>query len=790
ALVPTFDFDDIYAHLDSRLDSSSDKAAQWFRENTREEKHGYSFLSEGTNALVQFRTTLTDHVAHLPEFFIQHRTKLIPRHDRIWRFLRELDEIVELAYFLVSFTSGGTPRGSDAEGLRYVNTEAGQRHVYMYNGMLAIITVYSKTLQNTGRAVPCGRFPPAAVSRNLIILLNTLYDTARYLAVRVMPAEEAESYSKYIFVLSGDYMRAAKYSSALSRHTERTLFTPLGLRDVRQLLDSVLKQTTRSSFDEGDEGLSLEEGIDQQTGHSSSVAQRHYAVDFGAIDSASLGMLTLFQSVSVRWHCAMGFACPSLAKEVAVVKQVCLQLHSRRIYSHELYEVVVPILTTIKNELAKFREDLAGIFRAETRSAVAAFALQVQRPSMHAFPPIEVHPNLRMALQRLNPQDPNPQFKSPEQAEIIQLLLGDIAYSILLVSPTGYGKTFMVSVIAALCPKKVLVVITPFVSTTRDLCRRLDGQPGVNARSWDDVETLGCSADENVMVVSAHLVNGTHFRRWTEMSKDRIQAIVIDECHEMLISSYRKTFEYFTHLSRVGKSFVFLTATLFPASEPNLLKMLEIDGRLLRVFRVPTYRPNIAYKVEHRVDQDDAIDRIGELLQTHKLAPGQKGLIYCTTRAQVEAVAKKYKLPFYHAQMDPDDEENNKALKEEVHMNWMYSTSDEWAWAVATLAFGSGIDNSSVMVVIHLLMPALLRFLQESGRLGRTGQKCFSYTLSYPAPSFAPKSEDVHLGVQDGRAYVETTSCRRLVLGRFDGGQCHSCGALPNAQLCDNCEKL
>ena len=56
---------------------------------------------------------------------------------------------------------------------------------------------------------------------------------------------------------------------------------------------------------------------------------------------------------------------------------------------------------------------------------------------------------------------------------------------------------------------------------------------------------------------------------------------------------------------------------------------------------------------------------------------------------------------------------------------------DQTGWAVATKAFGMGIDRSDIRTIIHHQLPAsLIDYAQEAGRAGRDGGPAYCYLNS------------------------------------------------------------
>jgi ATP-dependent DNA helicase RecQ len=114
------------------------------------------------------------------------------------------------------------------------------------------------------------------------------------------------------------------------------------------------------------------------------------------------------------------------------------------------------------------------------------------------------------------------------------------------------------------------------------------------------------------------------------------------------------------------------------------------------------------------------------------IAEGGSGIVYCATRKQADAMQTALRLRghdpvVYHAGMD--EAERHKAQDRFM--------GDPSAVAVATNAFGMGIDKPDIRYVLHANIPrAVEAYYQEVGRAGRDGKPAHALLLFNHADVF------------------------------------------------------
>jgi ATP-dependent DNA helicase RecQ len=291
----------------------------------------------------------------------------------------------------------------------------------------------------------------------------------------------------------------------------------------------------------------------------------------------------------------------------------------------------------------------------------------------------------------------------------------------LLVLPTGGGKSLCFQA-PALVRDGLAVVVSPLISLMKDQVDTLLGN-GVAAACYNSAMPAEQKSEvarglrdgkyRLLYVAPERLVGdgGDGFQNL--LSSRPISFIAVDEAH--CISQWGHDFRpEYRQLARLrdrwpGVSLHGYTATATARVRKDIIAQLGLRDAAELVGSFD--RPNLIYRVLARSSLKAQI--LG-VLERHR---GQAGIIYCTSRKEVEALAQwlqdtGWRARPYHAGLADDERHRNQDafLNEDIDL------------IVATVAFGMGIDRSDVRFVIHAGAPqSLEHYQQESGRAGRDG---------------------------------------------------------------------
>ncbi|GAA3446525.1 ATP-dependent DNA helicase RecQ [Planomonospora venezuelensis] len=309
-----------------------------------------------------------------------------------------------------------------------------------------------------------------------------------------------------------------------------------------------------------------------------------------------------------------------------------------------------------------------------------------------------------------------PELRAGQVEAMTHLMGGGDA---LVVMPTGGGKSAVYQVPAQLLDGPT-VVVSPLIALQRDQVAGLTEAGAGGAVAVNSAQPGGEASLEAVRAGRTEFVFLTPEQLSRHETVERLRAarpslIAVDEAH--CVSAWGHDFRPdYLGLGRVIERLghppvVALTATATPAVREEIAAVLGLRDvrQVVRGFD----RPNLDLRVRRFVTGDD----LRRALVAEAASRSGLGLVYVATRRDTEEYAAALRAEGrraepYHAGMRASD-------RHRVHESFRDGGLDV---AVATSAFGMGIDKPDVRFVLHAAPPESPdSYYQEIGRAGRDG---------------------------------------------------------------------
>nr|CAB93500.1 DNA helicase [Aspergillus nidulans] len=347
-------------------------------------------------------------------------------------------------------------------------------------------------------------------------------------------------------------------------------------------------------------------------------------------------------------------------------------------------------------------------------------------------------------------------------------------HDVFLQASTSFGKSLCYQ-LPAMTTHGVTVVVCPLLSLMTDQVNALQalGVPVATINSTVSLaerrvileDLLSGHPRIRLLYVTPELCQNNTFRRNLQtMHKQRkLVRIAIDEAH--CISEWGhdfrpayKALSWFRHsLTNPPVPISALTATATSQVRTDIINILGLNPRRLKIFSTPSARPNIHYEIrfmqELAPDPSEPEDSGHDLLSWLHSIQGRRearlgrcgfqitpniGIVYVSTRVAAERLAhvlcqsdNPIRAVRYHAGLVAADRVRVQnewiAPQKQPQQRGPGAKPVTFYIIVATTAFGMGIDNPEVRFVVHWSPPRTFEgFVQESGRAGRDGRAAAS----------------------------------------------------------------
>jgi ATP-dependent DNA helicase RecQ len=414
--------------------------------------------------------------------------------------------------------------------------------------------------------------------------------------------------------------------------------------------------------------------------------------------------------------------------------------------------------------------------------------------------PTPAPPDLDRALGRLG----YTAFRPGQRESIESLLDGG---RLLLVAPTGGGKSLTYQLPATLLPGTTLV-ISPLIALMNDQVQALEGRgvPATYLSSTLDAEEVRhrmgrlASGAFKIAYVAPERLAFPGFR--TLLRDLQVPLVAVDEAH--CISEWGHDFrpDYLQIgelVAELGEARVLAcTATATPVVRDEILARLGLPPdtpQMVRGFA----RPNLALRATEVMRPRERPAHVDAQLEEALGRPGAGrgvAIVYSPTRRGAEEEAARlaergWRTAPYHAGLAA-------AARQETSAAFADGALEVVA---ATVAFGMGIDRPDVRTVIHLAPPGSIEaYYQEVGRAGRDGAPAWGLLLVSPGDMalrrrLLERGDGVEPAVVEHKwnlflelmRWVEGGSCRHDAILRYFGDEAET---LAGCGRCDVCQSL
>jgi hypothetical protein len=394
------------------------------------------------------------------------------------RYVREIKRFLEILLFACHVTSGQPGRGTEVTTIRRVNGLLQDRNVFVVDGRVMTVTRYHKSQSQWDKPKVVPRFLPWRLAQVMVMYLVYVQPFYEYLTVQVLGG----SFSEYIWGDEHGPWDTARLTRIIKRETGKRLGWAMTTLDYRHVAVGIGRMAVGEGFGRGyedemgevEEAEVEEEGehlLELQSGRSTAIGIGNYSVPIDIVKHLSIRSIEAFRPLSEHWHRFLGLAST-------------LHEQNNPVESDEIGAE----RTSRKHERDGEVQEL-GPVRPPRQMENTDEQLQQRR----------VDQAMRHVL-----DSSDVTFKSVQQEQAIHAVI-DGQTPLVVILPTGGGKSLLFMVPAYLDATGVTIVVVPYRALDDNLVDRIrkSGLIALSGRtvrltrrqSWSSVQTLQAVVD-------------------------------------------------------------------------------------------------------------------------------------------------------------------------------------------------------------------------------------------------------------------------------------------------------
>ncbi|REG97953.1 DEAD/DEAH box helicase [Flavobacterium aquicola] len=336
------------------------------------------------------------------------------------------------------------------------------------------------------------------------------------------------------------------------------------------------------------------------------------------------------------------------------------------------------------------------------------------------------------------------------QQKTIPLLLADNT-DIVGLAKTGTGKTAAFGLpLLQLIDTNIVAVQAVILVPTRELGHQIFDNLESYAKYLPEVSIASVCGGIPIkpqierLKSPAHIVVATPGRLIDLLQRKAISLketkfLVLDEADEMISILKEALDEIITELPKTYRTF------LFSATMPGTIKQLIQNYLNKNVVQVSASMETAGNQsIDHNYIVVDPIEKLDVLMHFLNSKEGERGIIFCKTKAAVNKLAKNLAINRFssgalHGSLSQGIRDRIMEQFREGHINIL----------VATDLAARGIDVAAISYVVNYHLPDVYEvYVHRSGRTARAGAKGLSLTVLQPEEEAEIADFERELGIQ------------------------------------------